>query len=478
LRVIGNVPTPSDLPYPETFDGEYGDAFVVGTAEPFNVWVWTRPDPNSGHPNDYWLNIGPIAIEGPVGPQGPQGERGPIGQSTKWRVGSGDPTVMNDDKEHDLYLRSTNGNVYECVAAPNTGLLAWVYLANIKGPIGPQGPRGLQGEVGPQGPQGEKGNTGDVGGFINIRGILTNIDQLPTPTTLNNLSVGYLVGTTKPYDLYIQVGETSETAAWTNTGPFNAATLVFVNGEAQNVWNADTKVDKSNVGLRLYGTAGDGSTFMYRYDSDVVGNSMVRRTVEGQIRCADPHPNHKEDVITMGFLKDNSVYWPNVSSGTIPVKNTLGYVVNETYAISADNYSIAQRDNYGNLKAKSAPVLGSTSTSNTYDSTKVSTMGNMFEHANFSTQIRKINTSSLTSYKTLSTYGIYEFYIPEGSYIHAGGYAVNGATTNTKLVSTGGTMKIVYTKDFMIIEGYGSDNYQFESIYVPKTDGSYGKYAV
>jgi hypothetical protein len=39
-------------------------------------------------------------------------------------------------------------------------------------------------------------------------------------------------------------------------------------------------------------------------------------------------------------------------------------------------------------------------------------------------------------------------------------------------------MKIVYTKDFMIIEGYGSDNYQFESIYVPKTDGSYGKYAV
>jgi hypothetical protein len=292
--------------------------------------------------------------------------------------------------------------------------------------------------------------------------------------------VAYLVGTQEPYRLYIQIGDTPETAMWEDVGPINTATLVYVNGEAQNIWDADTKVDKSNVGLRLYGTAGDGSTFMYRYDSDVVGNSMVRRTVDGQIRCADPHPNHKEDVITMGFLKDNSIYWPNVNSGTIPVKNTLGYVVNETYAISADNYSIAQRDNYGNLKAKSAPVLGTTSTSNTYDSTKVSTMGNMFEHANFSTQIRKINTSSasLTAYKTLTTYGIYEFYVPDGSWIHAGGYAVNGATTNTKLAVSGSILKIVYTPDYMMIEGYSGDNYQYESVYVPKTDGSYGKYAV
>jgi hypothetical protein len=326
--------------------------------------------------------------------------------------------------------------------------------------------------------KGNKGDKGDVGGFINIRGILSSISQRPSPMEINNLSVAYLIGTTEPYNLWIQVGTTPENAKWEDAGPFNAATLVFVNGEAQNVWDADTKVDKSNIGLRLYGTAGDGSTFMYRYDSDVVGNSMVRRTVEGQIRCADPHPNHKEDVITMGFLKDKSIYWPDVSNGTIPVKNTNGYVNYQPYTINADNYSIAQRDNYGNLKASSAPVLGTTSTSNTYDSKKVSTMGNMFEHANFSTQIRKINTSSLTSYKTLTTYGIYEFYIPEGSYIHAGGYQVNGATTNTKLAATGSTLKIVYTKDYMLIEGYGSDNYEYESIYVPKTDGSYGKYAV
>lgn len=60
-----------------------------------------------------------------------------------------------------------------------------------------------------------------------------------------NLTVAYLVGENK--DLYIQVGETSEEALWNNVGPFNAATLVTVNGVGQNVWNADTKVDVDKV---------------------------------------------------------------------------------------------------------------------------------------------------------------------------------------------------------------------------------------
>jgi hypothetical protein len=134
IRIIGTLPYPPDRD--QLVGTEYGDAYFVGTAEPYSVWVWTRPDINSGHPDDYWLNIGPIAIEGPVGPSGPAGSIGPTGKSTKWRVGSGIPSVMDDDQEHDLYLRSTNGNVYKCVAVPNTGLLAWVYLTNIMGPAG------------------------------------------------------------------------------------------------------------------------------------------------------------------------------------------------------------------------------------------------------------------------------------------------------------------------------------------------------
>ena len=77
----------------------------------------------------------------------------------------------------------------------------------MQGIQGIRGERGERGEIGIQGPRGEKG---DVGGFINIRGLVDNVNQLPTPTSLQNLSIAYLVGTNK--ELYIQIGETPETA--------------------------------------------------------------------------------------------------------------------------------------------------------------------------------------------------------------------------------------------------------------------------
>lgn len=476
IRIVGTVESADEL------DGvigkAFGDAYAVGAEPPYKFYVWTRADANSGHPEDYWLDIGTIAIQGergPIGQTGPTGPEGPIG--TIWKSGASVPNNNTATRANDYYLNTTNGRLYKSVSNDQGGY-QWIDIGSLRGPQGIQGERGPIGQTGPQGPRGQKGDTGDVGGFINIWGVIDNINLLPDPATLNNLTVAYLVGTSQPYVLYAQIGETSATAHWENLGSLNTATYVLVNGVGQNVWNADTKLDKNSTALRLYGTDAAGNPFMYRYDSDVVGNALVRRTVDGQIRCADPHPNHKEDVVTVGFLKDNSIYWPNVGSGTIPLKNLNGYIVYQPYAIDNALYSIAQRDNYGNLKASKAPVLGSTSTSNTYDDTKVATMGNMFDHSMFSTQIRRINKSSTTTYKTLSTYGIYEFYIPEGSYIHAGAYEVGGATTNTKLVVTGGILKIVYTPEYMILEGVDSDNYKYETYYIPSTDNSYGKYAV
>lgn len=198
IKVIGQVSTEAQLPLP--YNGDYGDAYAVGASEPYDFYIWTRADANSGHPEDYWFNVGGLTIVGPQGPKGEQGPQGPQGVP-----GPQGPT-------------------------------------GAQGPQGPQGPQGIQGMTGPQGPQGPKGDTGDVGGFININGILANASQLPTPASLNNLTIAYLVGASTPYDLYVQIGSTSATATWNNAGPFNAATLVTVNGKAQNVWSADTKV--------------------------------------------------------------------------------------------------------------------------------------------------------------------------------------------------------------------------------------------
>lgn len=175
---------------------EYGDGVAVGPdGEQHVLYVWTRA--NINHPEDFFLNLGMFPLQGPQGEQGPTGETGPQG-------------VKGD--------RGPQG---------------------IQGTPGVQGPAGPQGEQGPQGPQGPKG---DAGGNFKIRGKLQQINQLPLPTDLHDLSVAYLIGDDNK--LFIQVGETSETAIWTNLGPLNVGTMVTADGEYQNEWDADSKQDK------------------------------------------------------------------------------------------------------------------------------------------------------------------------------------------------------------------------------------------
>lgn len=243
IHVLGRLDSKEILDTVPTDNLNYGDAYLIGTEEPYDVWIWTRADINAGQPEPYWLDIGHIAIEGPTGPQGPKGDKGDTGErGSKWSVGSALPAITSNVLEGDIWM-SVLGDVYEAQKDSNE-TLTWVRKTSIRGPQGIQGLTGPKGETGETGATGPQGPQGDVGGFINIWGILNNVDQLPLPSTLDNLTVAYLVGTTEPYDLYIQVGETSDVATWTNSGPFNAATVVTVNGTFQNIWDADTKVDK------------------------------------------------------------------------------------------------------------------------------------------------------------------------------------------------------------------------------------------
>ena len=230
IRVVGKIADESELPAAETYTGTYGDAYAVGQQAPFNFYIFTRSSlAGSG---DYWFPFGQISIAGPQGPAGPKGDKGDTGESSKWYVGSNVPQpTTNLYKPGDMYLNVSTGNVYEF-----TDNNVWLQVANIIGPTGPKGEKG-ESIVGPEGPQGPKGDRGDVAGLVNIRGQLTSTDQLPTPQSLNNLTVAYLVNG----DLYIQFGETPQTATWNNVGPFNVGTMVTVGGNYVNVWDADTK---------------------------------------------------------------------------------------------------------------------------------------------------------------------------------------------------------------------------------------------
>lgn len=65
IKVVGQVSSEADLPDPSTYTGDYGDAYAVGEQEPYTFYIWTRADVDAGHPDDYWFNIGQLAIVGP-----------------------------------------------------------------------------------------------------------------------------------------------------------------------------------------------------------------------------------------------------------------------------------------------------------------------------------------------------------------------------------------------------------------------------
>lgn len=343
IKVVGQVTTATQLPDPLTYAGAYGDTYAVGSKifvdqgrASYEYYVFTRPDPNAGQPNDHWLNVGKISIVGPQGVQGLQGPAGPAGTSSQWYA------ILNpsDPKMNDMRL-AQNGDVYQYLDAEN--FQGWVYFTNIKGPQGIAGIQGQKGEKGDRGEPGPQGERGDVGGFINIRGILTNTSQLPLPSTIDNLTVAYLIGASEPYDLYIQVGANSDVATWNNAGPFNAATLVTVGGEAQNVWDADTKLDKAtpaSVNKVYICQANTGDTIMEsvarytpvqsaiaQYDSTTLGwnqdNGTKAEGTFGAIKTGIPQkPNH---AVPKKYLEDELAKKVDVPEGIPGNKCVIGY---------------------------------------------------------------------------------------------------------------------------------------------------------
>lgn len=82
IKVVGQEATSANMPTVADYkednpDWSYGDAYAVGTEDPYTLYILTRA--NGTHPNDYWFNIGRFPVAGPQGPQGPQGDVGPQG---------------------------------------------------------------------------------------------------------------------------------------------------------------------------------------------------------------------------------------------------------------------------------------------------------------------------------------------------------------------------------------------------------------
>lgn len=322
IRVIDEVETEEELNAIDTSTLEYGDAVAVGTEAPFFFYIWTRASIEGGA--DYWFPFGEISIVGPEGARGERGEKGDTGErGSLWFSSTQLPNAYGSYKEEDQWLHTPSGNVYQYNQNNE-----WILISSIRGPQGIRGSVGPAPEIGNNGSyitstdpetgvttnvisleslKGEKGDTGDVGGFINIAGVVANTNQLPTPSSLQNLTVAYLVGAAEPYTLYIQVGSTSADAIWTDVGPLNVATLVTVNGAYQNVWNADTKLDKITsvtTHAKVYAKAADGGQGYIDVSKAVVGNAIVQRANTGSIILASTTPQEPYAAVSKKYVDD------------------------------------------------------------------------------------------------------------------------------------------------------------------------------
>ena len=232
IRVIGTLPNVealAEVPIP-TY---YGDAYAVGETAPYDFYVWTRADVNAGHPEDYWLNIGQLAIVGPQGPKGPIGDTGPQGErGSKWLAADNipDPNIF---EVGDMLLNPKTGDV-RMLAALSAGK-TWLLMGNIRGPQGLQGLKGDKGDKGDVGETGSQGPQGIPAPAVSIVGTITSIDELP-PANTANPTQAYLQEIDGAYHLWVLIG-TVNNYRWEDVGSFGAGTLAIKNGNPLGEWD-------------------------------------------------------------------------------------------------------------------------------------------------------------------------------------------------------------------------------------------------
>ena len=225
---------------------EYGDAFSIGTAAPYNLYIYTR-------------NIEDFFDFGPFPAQGPIGKTPNISATASVESDTGTPQVFvtkggsDEEVTFNFDFRNLKGE---------RG------LEGRMGQTGPQGPQGIQGLTGPIGPQGPKGNKGDYGPGMKVYGTLTSTAQLPTPTkTMHDDGAAYIIpdgGGVK--HMWIIEGA-NDTYSWIDSGTAGFG----AKGEPGNDGAGINTLTDTNL------TLGD-TTVQYNTQEGIQVNSTMRQT--------------------------------------------------------------------------------------------------------------------------------------------------------------------------------------------------------
>ena len=390
-RVIGTEASEEDLPNPETYGGQPGDGYLVGTGEPYDLYIFSEP--SAGEVGFKWVNVGQYPAPGPQGEEGPEGPQGPQGDASNWRFGTTNPSVLDTDKLHDGYLNTSTGMVYEFDGS------LWIPIGSIKGAQGPQGPQGPIGPIGPEGPQGIQGERGPAGMTVVVKDTVASVGALPDPEDVDR-NTAYIVDDGNDKDLYIIIGEYGS-RSWYNAGAFTgtpgeaagfgvvAATITALPPSSSPSVNVETdgpdneKNFTFNFGIPVGADLENSNAFMSSttkgYTQYVIDARTMKQLIKSPaaIGLTSPAnlasvistmPNLTEAIFGSSFLRTEDL--PKESGVTVSgmihiVKSGLGQYSVEYFA---DNYNVYAY--YGNAGTPSVAVwrriltLGSGDTTN------------------------------------------------------------------------------------------------------------------
>lgn len=368
IKIVGQVDSAEDLPSPATYEGDYGDAYIVGESEPYEYYIFTRAFAGQEEPS--WFDLGQFPVPGPQGATGPQGDPGEIA-NVAMNIGSVSTLSPGQSATANIVK---SGTLSDPVFTLSLGI--------------PQGAQGIQGPQGPQGPQGAKGDKGDKGekgeqgGLIEIVGIVATADLLPAPATLQKLDAAYLVGASPDYELYVQVGETPSTALWTNLGAINEGTVVTVGGVGQPVWNADTKVSVFDGQLvnTLYGEAagtGNGQTHV-PYGDAATANYIVQRDINAQINVPQT-PTSNAHAASKKYVDDTAAaVIPTEYAGDLIVGTSTAHQ-GTRLSIGSANQLLGVNSSGNGLEYKTINSVPSYTSSDADKALKVNSLGTALE---------------------------------------------------------------------------------------------------
>ena len=190
MRVIGQVNTADELPKMadyEVWPFNYGDAFAVGTTDPYNYYLWTRAF--GAYLSDHWFNIG--IFPSPSTVPGPKGDTGETGPAPNLTIG----TVTSTLSQPQVTIEGTSPN----------------YTLNFKLQKGDKGDPGTNGRNGIDGKNGKDGTNAIS---YTVKGAVDTVSQLPVATSVSTDTAYLVKDGSLLYGIMVQNG----TNIWYNYG--------------------------------------------------------------------------------------------------------------------------------------------------------------------------------------------------------------------------------------------------------------------